>query len=57
MDLFSRLIVGWATRPTIGRELALDAIMMAVQRRRPKRTIIHSDQGSVQKRRLAALLP
>jgi putative transposase len=46
MDLFSRLIVGWATRPTIGRELALDAIMMAVQRRRPKRTIIHSDQGS-----------
>jgi putative transposase len=46
MDLFSRLIVGWATRPTIGRELALDAIMMAVRRRRPKRTIIHSDQGS-----------
>jgi putative transposase len=46
MDLFSRKIVGWATRPTIGRELALDAIMMAVRRRRPHRTIIHSDQGS-----------
>lgn len=46
MDLFSRMIVGWATRPTIGRELALDAIMMAVRRRRPHRTIIHSDQGS-----------
>jgi putative transposase len=46
MDLFSRMIVGWATRPTIGRELALDAIMMAVRRRRPRRTIIHSDQGS-----------
>lgn len=46
MDLFSRMIIGWATRPTIGRELVLDAILMAVQRRRPNRTIIHSDQGS-----------
>lgn len=46
MDLFSRKIVGWAVRPTIGRELALDAVMMAVRRRRPKKTIIHSDQGS-----------
>lgn len=46
MDLFSRLIIGWATRPTIGRELILDAILMAVRRRRPNRTIIHSDQGS-----------
>src|SRR5262245_2057176 len=46
MDLFSRKIVGWATRPTIARELALDAVMMAVRRRRPKQTLIHSDQGS-----------
>ena len=46
MDLFSRKIVGWATSPTITRELALDAILMAVRRRRPKATIIHSDQGS-----------
>ena len=46
MDLFSRMIIGWATRPTIGRELVLDAILMAVRRRRPNRTIIHSDQGS-----------
>lgn len=46
MDLFSRGIVGWATKPTLGRELALDAILMAVRRRRPKGTIIHSDQGS-----------
>ena len=35
MDLFSRKIVGWSTRPTIARELALDAVMMAVRRRRP----------------------
>jgi putative transposase len=46
MDLFSRMIIGWATRPTIGRELVLDAILKAVRRRRPNRTIIHSDQGS-----------
>ena len=46
MDLFSRLIVGWATRPTLHRELVLDAVLMAVRRRRPKDTVIHSDQGS-----------
>jgi putative transposase len=46
MDLFSRKIVGWSTRPTIGRELVLDAVMMAVKRRRPRGTVIHSDQGS-----------
>jgi putative transposase len=46
MDLFSRMIVGWAAGPAIRRELVLDAVLMAVRRRRPKRTIIHSDQGS-----------
>lgn len=46
MDLFSRKVVGWSTKPTISRELALDAILMAVRRRRAKGTIIHSDQGS-----------
>lgn len=46
MDLFSRKIVGWSTKPTISRELALDAVMMAVRRRRPRGTLIHSDQGS-----------
>jgi putative transposase len=45
MDLFSRKIVGWSTRPTIHRGLVLDAVMMAVKRRRPKGTVIHSDQG------------
>ena len=28
------------------RELALDAVLMAVRRRRPRRILIHSDQGS-----------
>lgn len=46
MDLFSRMIIGWSTSPTLHRELALDAIMKAVQRRRPRHTLIHSDQGT-----------
>lgn len=46
MDLFSRRIVGWAVRATIHRELVLDAILMAVRCRRPRQTLIHSDQGT-----------
>ncbi len=46
IDLFSRKLVGWSTKPTIGRDLVLDAVMMAVRRRRPKKALIHSDQGS-----------
>jgi putative transposase len=46
MDLFSRKIVGWSARPTIHRELVLDAVLIAVQRRRPRHTLIHSDQGT-----------
>jgi putative transposase len=45
MDLFSRKIVGWSTAPTIHRELVLDAVLMAVRKRRPRGTLIHSDQG------------
>ncbi len=46
MDLFSRMIIGWSTSPTLHRELVLDAIMKAVRHRRPHRTLIHSDQGT-----------
>jgi putative transposase len=46
LDLFSRKIIGWSTRPTIHRELVLDAVLMAVRRRRPRGTLIHSDQGT-----------
>jgi putative transposase len=46
MDLFSRMIVGWAAGPTIERELVLNAVLMAVRRRRPRGTMIHSDQGT-----------
>jgi len=46
MDLFSRKIIGWSTSSTIHRELVLDAILMAVRHRRPRGTLIHSDQGT-----------
>jgi putative transposase len=45
IDLFSRKVVGWAAGPTIHGELALNALASAVKRRRPRGTIIHSDQG------------
>jgi putative transposase len=46
MDLFSRKIVGWSVGPTIHGELVLSAVLMAVRRRRPRGTVIHSDQGT-----------
>jgi putative transposase len=46
MDLFSRKIVGWSAQSVIHRELVLDAVLMAVRRRRPRGTVIHSDQGT-----------
>jgi putative transposase len=46
LDLFSRKVIGWAAHSSMRRELALDAILMAVRRRKPRGTIIHSDQGS-----------
>jgi putative transposase len=46
LDLFSRKIVGWAARPTLYSELVLEAVLMAVRRRRPRGTLIHSDQGT-----------
>lgn len=47
VDLYSRRVVGWSMKPTLAREIVLDALMMAVWRRKPQhRVIIHSDQGS-----------
>lgn len=47
LDLYSRTVVGWAMKPSMATELVLDALRMAVWRRRPKQpVIIHSDQGS-----------
>ena len=47
MDLYARRIVGWCMKPSLARGLVLDAILMAVWRRRPSAGLIsHSDQGS-----------
>lgn len=47
MDLFSRRIVGWAMDGRATRHLVIDALMMAVERRRPRGEIVHhSDRGS-----------
>ena len=47
IDLYSRMVVGWSMNATMATELVLDALMMAVWRRRPKMSVmIHSDQGS-----------
>jgi putative transposase len=35
LELFSRREVGWSMRPRIDRELALNALLMAVRRHRP----------------------
>lgn len=47
IDLFSRMVVGWAMRRNNHRDGPLDALFMAYKRRRPQqRVLIHSDQGS-----------
>jgi putative transposase len=47
IDLFSRRVVGWSAQPRMTTDLALQALLAAVWRRKPKtRVMIHSDQGS-----------
>jgi len=47
IDLFSRQVVGWSMQPKMHVDLALNALLMAVWRRKPKtEVLIHSDQGS-----------
>ncbi len=47
VDLYSRKVVGWSMKPTLAREIVLDALLMAVWRRKPKdRVLVHSDQGT-----------
>jgi transposase InsO family protein len=52
MDVYSRLIVGWSIDDNMRTELVIDALGMAIVRRRPEdqpgdaRTIAHSEHGS-----------
>jgi putative transposase len=47
LDVYSRRLVGWAMESHLRTELVLDALEMAIWRRRPARGLIHhSDQGA-----------
>lgn len=47
IDLYSRAVVGWAMSDRITAELANDALVMAVWKRKPnKGLMLHSDRGS-----------
>ena len=47
IDLFSRLVVGWSMKSRMTTDLVLDALLMALWRRKPQnKVLIHSDQGS-----------
>jgi transposase InsO family protein len=46
MDLFSRKIVGWAMADHLRAELCMNALSMAIERRRPVQSLLHhSDRG------------
>lgn len=47
IDLYSRRVVGWAMQSRQTTDVVLQALLMAVWRRKPKtKVLIHSDQGS-----------
>ncbi|MBF38672.1 MULTISPECIES: IS3 family transposase [unclassified Idiomarina] len=47
VDLFSRRVIGWSMQQRMTKELVLDALLMAIWRRKPKqKVVVHSDQGS-----------
>jgi putative transposase len=45
VDAWSRRVVGWAMATHLRTELVLEALQMAIQRRRPQDVIHHSDHG------------
>lgn len=46
IDLFSRQVIGWSMKNNPKADLVIDALLMAVWRRKPKeRVLVHSDQG------------
>ena len=45
LDVYSRAIVGWAMDRTLGTQLVIDALEMAIHQRGGGPGILHSDQG------------
>lgn len=47
IDLYSRMVIGWAMSERMTADLACDVLRMALCRRKqPKSVIVHSDWGS-----------
>ena len=47
IDLYSRRVVGWSMQSRQTTDLVLQALLMAVWRRKPRnKVLVHSDQGS-----------
>ncbi|QTP61661.1 MULTISPECIES: DDE-type integrase/transposase/recombinase [unclassified Wolbachia] len=47
IDLYSRMVVGWSMSSSINKQLVMDSLLMAVNKRKPaKNLLLHSDQGS-----------
>lgn len=47
IDIFSRKVVGWSMNHSLHTSLVNDALLMAIQRRSPKKGLIyHTDRGS-----------
>lgn len=47
IDLYSRMVVGWSMSHTMTKQLIIDSLLMAVNKRKPaKNLLLHSDQGS-----------
>ena len=48
LDLYSRKVIGWSMSDQINKQLVLDALEMAIIRRKPKGNILHhTDQGAI----------
>lgn len=47
LDLCSRQVIGWSMQPTLGREVVMQAVLMAVWQRGASRPVVlHSDRGT-----------
>lgn len=46
IDLFSRQVIGWSMKNNPKSDLVIDALLMAIWRRKPQsKVLVHSDQG------------
>ncbi len=48
LDLYSRKVIGWSMSDRNNKQLALNALDMAIERRRPRSDVLHhTDRGSI----------